>query len=282
MSSTQVTTTRILVDGRREERVAALDRGFTLGDGLFETIAVRAGTPRFWLAHIERLQEGCRRLRLPEAPAAALAQDAASLCTGEDDGTLRITWTRGLGSRGYAAPADPAPTRVLAFHPGAVSVPRPLALRWCDTRLALQPALAGIKHLNRLEQVLARAEWSDPAIDEGIMLASDGRVVECVAANLFLVGGGSLITPDLADCGVAGTMRRRVLATAATLGLDAAVRRVEAREVEAADEAFVTSALLGVAPVAAIADRRLPAPGPFTRRVAAEIARLEQAYEAWS
>lgn len=282
MSSSQATTPRIIVDGRREERVAALDRGFTLGDGLFETIAVRAGVPRFWSAHMGRLREGCRRLALPQPPVAALARDAATLCAGEPDGTLRITWTRGIGARGYAPAADPAPTRVAAFHPGALPAARTLALRWCDTRLALQPALAGVKHLNRLEQVLARAEWSDPAIDEGIMLASDGRVVECVAANLFLVADGMLITPDLADCGVAGTMRGRVLSAAATLGLNAAVRRVEVRDVETADEVFVTNAILGVAPVAAVTDRRLTAPGPCTRRVMAEIARLEQAYAAWS
>lgn len=280
MSRPQSTRPCILVDGAREERVAALDRGCTLGDGLFETIAVRAGTPRFWSAHVERLREGCRRLALPPPPVAALAHDAASLCAG--DGTLRITWTRGAGSRGYAPAADPVPTRVVAFHPGAAPAPRALALRWCDTRLASQPALAGIKHLNRLEQVLARAEWSDPAIDEGIMLAMDGRVIECVAANLFVVGEGILVTPDLADCGVAGTMRRRVLALAQTLGLDTAVRRVEVGEVEAADEVFVTNAVRGLAPVATIADRRLPAPGPLTRRLADALARQEQAYEAWT
>lgn len=272
----------MLVDGHPGERVAALDRGFTLGDGLFETIAVRGGVPRFWSAHMERLHEGCRRLSLPEPPVDALARDAAALCGATDDGTLRITWTRGVGARGYAAPADPVPTRVLAFHPGAVSAARALALRWCTTRLALQPALAGIKHLNRLEQVLARMEWSDPAIDEGIMLAGDGRVVGCVAANLFLVSGGALVTPDLAECGVAGTARRRVLSVAQGLGVDVAVRRVEADEVAAADEAFATSATRGVAPVGAIGDRRLPAPGALTRRVMSASARLEQAYEAWS
>lgn len=272
----------ILVDGRREHRVAALDRGFTLGDGLFETLAVRAGVPRFWSAHMERLCAGCRRLALPQPPLAALADDAAALCADAGDGTLRITWTRGVGARGYAPPAAPVATRVVAYHAGPVRPPRPLALRWCDTRLALQPALAGVKHLNRLEQVLARAEWTDPGIDEGIMRACDGRVVECVAANLFLVADGALVTPGLDECGVAGTMRRRVLSAAATLGLEAAVRRVEVREVETADELFVTSAVLGVAPVAMLADRRLPAPGPVTRGVTAAVAQLEEAYEAWS
>lgn len=276
------TTPSIVVDGHREDRVAALDRGFTLGDGLFETLAVRAGVPRFWSAHMERLCEGCRRLALPQPPQAALADDAAAVCADAADGTLRITWTRGVGARGYAPPAAPVPTRVVAFHPGPVRPPRPLALRWCDTRLALQPALAGVKHLNRLEQVLARAEWSDPGIDEGIMRAGDGRVVACVAANLFLVADGVLVTPDLGECGVAGTTRRRVLSAAAALGLEAAVRRVEVREVESADELFVTSAVLGVAPVATLAERRLHAPGPVTRRVTAAIAELEEAHEAWS
>jgi len=266
---------RILVNGCRDTCIDVRDRGFTLGDGLFETITVRAGRPRFWSAHMDRLAEGAQRLGLAPPPAQRLAHEAAGL-VGGDDGTLRITWTRGAAARGYAVRGEPTPSRVLTFHAGRPSPrTRPMRLRWCATRLALQPALAGLKHLNRLEQVLARAEWTDPAIDEGIVQAQDGRVVECVAANLFLVRGRGLSTPDLADCGVAGVVRRQVLALAEEMNLDPRVRRIQRDEVLDAEEIFVTNATLGIAAVGQVGEKRFGAPGPVT----VELARALEARE---
>lgn len=247
--------------------VDVTDRGFALGDGLFETIAIRDGEPRLWQSHVERLSEGCRRLGIPVPSTEGLRQELDRARDGAVSGTARITITRGSGPRGYAPPPRPAPTRVVAFFPstdGSSSKSR-FVLRWCQTRLALQPALAGIKHLNRLEQVLARAEWTDPTIDEGIMLATDGRVVECVMSNLFLVSDHTLVTPALDECGVSGVMRRHVLEAARRAGIDTEVRRVEPEEVKRACAVFVTNAVRGLVAVERIDELQYSADGPVVR-----------------
>ena len=259
---------RTLVDGMPSAQVAACDRGFTLGDGLFETVAVRAGRVRLWPEHGERLCEGCRRLGLPLPDLAVLAAELERLRGDEDDGTARITWTRGIGARGYAPPPQVRPTRVITWYPGLPPLPsRPLRLRWCATRLGENPALAGLKHLGRLEQVLARAEWDDPETDEGLMQSISGDVVECTSSNLFLVRDDTLVTPALDRCGVAGVVRRHVLGLAERCGIAVRIAPLAASEVAAADELFVTSATRGIAPVGQLAGRPLPAPGPLTRRL---------------
>lgn len=264
---------RTLVNGAECASVEVADRGFSLGDGLFETIAVRGGAPRFWQAHLDRLSEGCRRLAIPAPSYDDLASELASVLDGAAEGTLRITLTRGPGPRGYAPPADPSPTRVITFYPAATASAgkRFFTLRWCETRLALQPALAGIKHLNRLEQVLARTEWSDPSIDEGIMLATDGRVVSCVMSNLFLVMGETLVTPALDECGVSGVMRRQVLAIARASGLRAEIRRVEPDEAGRAHAIFVTNAVRGIVPVERIDDLQYSTDEPVVCQLAERL-----------
>lgn len=247
---------RILVDGREDTCISVTDRGFALGDGLFETVAIRAGAPRFWEAHVERLLEGCRRLAIPAPSIDVLGHEVDRVRDGAAWGTARITISRGVGPRGYAPPPKPVPTRVVTFFPAThQSTPKSrFVLRWCQTRLALQPALAGLKHLNRLEQVLARAEWDDPAIDEGIMLATDGRVVECVMSNLFLVIDSTLVTPALDESGVSGVMRREVLEAAMHSGIETEVRRVEPDELQRATAVFVTNAVRGIVAVERIGD----------------------------
>ncbi|MDX1609372.1 MAG: aminodeoxychorismate lyase [Halofilum sp. (in: g-proteobacteria)] len=263
----------ILVNGSATDQAPALDRGLALGDGLFETIAFRDGRPRHWREHAERLADGCRRLDLPQPDPEQLRAEAERARGTDPDGTLRITWTRGPGPRGYAPPVQPRPTRIVAWFPGLPAAPgRPLALRWCDTRLGENPALAGLKHLNRLEQVLARAEWDDPAIDEGVMCSSSGEVIECTSSNLFLVRDGRLRTPALERCGVAGVVRRRVLALAAEAAIPAAVEPLSPDDVRAADELFVTSATRGIAAVGRLGERAWSAPGPCTRRLQQALA----------
>lgn len=259
---------RTLVNGRAADSVSAFDRGLLLGDGLFETIAVRQGRIPLWPSHCERLERGCRALGLPVPDRDLIADEIEQVLADDAHGTLRLTLTRGLGPRGYAQPETIDPTRVITFHSSQPSATkRPLRLRWCEVRLGLQPALAGLKHLNRLEQVMARAEWSDPEIDEGIMQSLDGRVIECVAANLFLVRDAVLITPRIRDCGVAGVARRAVLTTAASLGLTIEERDVAPDEVMVADELFVTSSVRGIAAVRCVDDVSFTAPGATTERL---------------
>jgi 4-amino-4-deoxychorismate lyase len=194
-----------MINGEIKELFPATDRGLHYGDGLFETIAVINGRPTLWQAHMERLQCGCELLGIPLPDLQQLHEEASSLCSSEERVVLKLMITRGSGGRGYRPPQDVLSQRILFRYPWPDSpdLSHGIQLRVCQTPLACNPALAGIKHLNRLEQVLARAEWDDPAIHEGLMCDLDGRVKEGTMSNLFWVEDSQLFTPDLSRCGVA-------------------------------------------------------------------------------
>lgn len=266
-------TARILVNGVPTGSVSAGDRGLAYGDGLFETLALRTGTLRFVDAHLERLASGCARLGIPRPDGVQLRGQLAVVSDGVAHGVVKIILTRGSGPRGYAPPAVPEPTLIVSCHPGepGAGPAAPLRVRECATPVATSPALAGLKTLNRLEQVLARAEWRDPAIGEGLMRDADGWYVGGTAGNLFIVRAGTLLTPGLGRCGVRGIMRGVVLAAAARLGITAAEADLARTDLDGASEMFLTSALIGIAPVGEFDGRRL-ATGPVTRRLRTALA----------
>lgn len=242
-------TARVLVNGRDDTRVSAFDRGLLYGDGLFETIRFRRGVAPLWTRHMRRLRDGCARLGLPCPGVAALADEAQRVLTETGDAVVRITLTRGEGERGYAPPADPRATRIVAAHPVPV-IPADwyqagIRVRSCGLRLASQPRLAGLKHLNRLEQVLARAEWSDPGVVEGLLFDHDGRLISATAANVFGVRDGRLVTPALDQCGVAGVLRAELL----DVFPRTVVQEITRDEAMRMDELFVCSSVRGVLPV---------------------------------
>ncbi|WP_445003186.1 aminodeoxychorismate lyase [Halomonas mongoliensis] len=184
------------------------DRGAAYGDGLFETILVRDRRPLLWDEHLARLARGCHVLGIPMPAEHELAAPLAE--AGEGLAVLKLTLTRGSGGRGYRPPTDPAPRlrwQLSPFAPQESRWEEGVRIRHCRLRLGIQPLLAGLKHLNRLENVLARAEWSDDAIAEGLLCDGEGRLVEATAMNLFWQREGRLETPRLARCGVAGTLR---------------------------------------------------------------------------
>ena len=258
----------MLVDGRVQERVSALDRGLLYGDGLFETIRFVGGVAPLWPRHMQRLAHGCGRLRLPAPDCALLWREAQSATQDMASAVLRITLTRGVGQRGYAMPEAPCVTRIVAAFPmpatGVAACRDGVRLHLCETRLAEQPLLAGIKHLNRLEQVLARAEWSDPAIAEGLLCDLRGNAVSATAANLFAVIGGVPVTPRVDRCGVAGVLRAELLDVLP----DVQVRDLPLAECLAASELFLSSSVRGILPVQAVGDTVF-APGPVTRAMQA-------------
>ena len=258
----------ILVDGQPQDQVSAQDRGLLYGDGLFETIRFTGGVAPLWSRHMQRLARGCERLRLPVPDPALLWREALAMTQGMAQSVLRITLTRGVGARGYAMPTTPQATRVVAAFPlpalDAATYRDGLRLHLCETRLAEQPLLAGLKHLNRLEQVLARAEWSDPAITEGLLCDARGNAISATAANLFAVVDGAPVTPALDRCGVAGVLRAELLE---------ALPRVDVRDLPLAEclrasELFLSSSVRGILPVQAVADKVF-APGPVARAMQA-------------
>ncbi|WP_266181667.1 aminodeoxychorismate lyase [Dyella humicola] len=254
----------VLVDGVSVQTVSAFDRGLSYGDGLFETIRFVDGVAPLWSRHMQRLHESGERLRLPVPDAALLLREACVVAKGLDQAVVRITVTRGLGERGYAPPTLPQPTRIVAaFAAPAMAgdaYVHGICLRWCETRLARQPRLAGMKHLNRLEQVLARAEWSDPSITDGLQCDTDGNVIAATMANLFAVIDGVLVTPSVEHSGVAGVARAEILANRAA----AHVGDISRKDLLRADEVFLSSSVRGILPVQAV-DDTVYVPGPVTR-----------------
>lgn len=259
-----------LINGEALEVLSVQDRGLQYGDGLFETLAVRDGAPCHWPRHLRRLQRGCERLGLPAPDSRLLEAEAAQLCHGVSNGVLKIILTRGPGQRGYISPELVEPTRVLRVStlPEYPATHRTdgVVVTVCQTPLGLNPALAGIKHLNRLEQVLARAEWRDPAISEGLMLDLEGHVIEGTMSNLFVLHNGELVTPDLARSGVAGITRERIMELAIAQGLPLEVRPLTLDDVTHSDEFFICNSLIGIWPVKQLQQRNWH-PGPVTRQL---------------
>lgn len=252
----------MLINGEADGALDPRDRGLHYGDGLFETLDVRNGQPRHWQRHMARLERGCRRLMLPLPDVSLLEQEARNVCAGADRAVLKILWTRGPGGRGYAPGAADTPTRIVAQYP-APQYPQAyreegIRARWCRHRLGANPALAGIKHLNRLDQVLARSEWHDPQIAEAIVCDQGGKVISGTMSNVFLVRNGRLSTPDLTDCGIAGITRERILELAHAEGFGCSVTTVSPQELIDADEVFVCNSVNGVWQLRDLAQRQWP------------------------
>ena len=264
------------VDGRPATELPLGDRGLAYGDGLFETIAVRHGRAVMLPRHLARLAEGLRRLAI-DLDLVALETELQAFFAELGEGVAKLIITRGDGLRGYAPPQPARPRRILLGNPlpsyPAANAEQGVRLFSCRTRLAEQPLLAGLKHLNRLEQVLARGEWQDTGIAEGLMRDTSGRVIEGVFSNLFLVRDGVLLTAELSRCGVAGVMRAEVLEQAARLGIPCEIRDIGFDELLAADELFLCNSLYGIWPVRELASSVWPA-GPLTRKLQALIRSL--------
>jgi 4-amino-4-deoxychorismate lyase len=231
------------------------ERACQYGDGLFETVATVNGRPCLWRQHVDRLEMGCRRLSLPRPDVAALEAILDSLCRQHATRGVRVFWTAGRSERGYRRAPKAPPTGVVQPFPWAPGhALATLRLTRCSHRLSENPRLAGIKHLNRLDQVLARAEWDDPSIDEGLMLGQDGRIVCGTRSNIVLEKNGRLTTPDLGSAGVAGVVRQCLIEEGRRSANPVLVSRVTPEQLFTADAVYLTNALTGVARVGCIDD----------------------------
>lgn len=242
-----------LVDGEISDQVSAADRGLQYGDGLFEAIKVNGGKPRFWQGHMDRLNAGCKQLGLPVVPQEILLRELKTVCAGQPDCLVRIILTRGASGPGYGTTGAGEPNRVVSAHALPILLQDyatfGIQARLCELRLGIQPALAGTQHLNRLEHVLARAEWDDSSIQEGILLDHEDHVIGGINSNIFLVYSGRLLTPRLDRCGIRGVMRGAVL--------NAFRPRCEQRRLlldmlPEAQEVFVCNSMHGVLPITRI------------------------------
>jgi 4-amino-4-deoxychorismate lyase len=258
------------LDGVRVAAVPVPWTGLEQGDGVFETMAVVGGRVRLLDRHLARLAAGCARLRLPLPDATTLRAELAAAAGAPGAAVLKLIVARGRPGGGgegsarllYATGPRPRPA---AWWSEGVQVHR------CALRLAPSPALAGLKHLSRLELRLARAEWSDPAIADGLLLDVHGAVLCGTITNVFAVVDNAVVTPDTARGGVAGVMRAALLAAWRAAGRRVDVRELRADELERAAEVFLTNALVGAWPVRRLGERAY-APGPVVREAQAWVA----------
>jgi 4-amino-4-deoxychorismate lyase len=211
----------------------------------------------WWRDQYSKLAADCAALNLTCPEETGLLDEVRQVAEA-GEGVAKIMVTRGIGARGYAAPQGEAPTRVVLSAPlpphARRGSPEAIMARWCSLRLARQPRLAGVKHLNRLENVLARAEWDDAEIAEGLLCDDEGMVVGGVMSNLWWARGGTLFTPDVSRCGVAGVARARLLRAAERLAIPVRIDRSPPAAILAADEVMICNSVLGVRRIARLGD----------------------------
>ena len=258
-----------------------IDRAAAYGDGLFETIAIRNSKPRFWSMHSERLQTGCERLGLPcPTPEVLLSELETAIAVARIEteyAAAKLTVSAGSAGRGYRRDPNADPVIRISLHTAttlpAADYQNGIITRLCTTRLGVQPLLAGIKTLNRLEQVIARAEWDDENIFEGLLLDTDGRLICGTMSNVFIIRNSVLITPAITRCGVSGIMRRHLInVLQEEEGINIEVRDIAADELNSADEVFLSNSQFGILPVRACASLQW-AVGPSTRHAQNLVAR---------
>lgn len=256
-----------LINGSFDQTISVFDRGFSYGDGVFRTMKIRNGLPVSWPFHYQKLVADCAAIGIVCPSAELLMGDLQKLFEKElfsEDLTqvAKIIITRGEGERGYAPPVITVPTRVVIKSSlpqyAESNYDKGVQLHVCDIKLAAQPKLAGIKHLNRLENVLARMEWREEFIFDGLLLDQAGNVIECTMSNVFVRFGSELLTPDLSLCGVSGITRQRILGLGGVLGLNVGVKSLTLAQILQADEIIICNSLFGAFQVIQINNKTWP------------------------
>ena len=250
---------RVLINGEAVDTVPVTDRGLHYGDGVYETMAIENGQLQHWDRHQQRLIVGCYRLKLPIPDIKKVEREIDSVASDQTRAVIKIIVTRGQGGRGYKSPDKTITTRIVACYPypeyPADYWEQGVKIRLCNTPLGMNPALAGIKHCNRLEQILARNEWQDADIPEGLMLDGEQNVVEGTMSNLFISRNGGLVTPAITHCGVEGVMRGVTMDAARDQQIPLFVDTITVEDVANADEVFLTNSVIGIWPVRKFQDQ---------------------------
>lgn len=241
------------INGKQQQALAVSDRAVQFGDGCFTTARVLAGKVQWLPAHLRRLQQATQRLLIEHVDWRALEQEMVSAAAQQGEGVVKVIISRGSGGRGYSPAGCHSPVRMvsLSAYPAHYHQWRSTGVRLAlsPVRLGCNPLLAGIKHLNRLEQVLIRAQLEQTDADEALVLDTAGRLVECCAANLFWRTGTQVFTPQLTQAGVNGIMRQHIMALLAERGQPCKPVSVEMAALEHADEVLICNALMPVLPV---------------------------------
>ncbi len=247
----------IWVNGEHCDSLPVMDRGLQYGDGVWETLAVRQGKVMQRAAHLARLQRGVTALAIRGFEPDRLLQYMECAIEAVDhrhvNVVLKIIVTRGSGGRGYSPRGCDQPTYIVTLYPWP-DYPehfsrRGVDLMLCQTRLSRNSALAGFKHLNRLEQVLARSEVGQD-FQEGLVRDTADQIIEATMSNLFLVRDETrLVTPSLQNCGIEGIARSCIISVLLDMKVDVVVMPLTLEEVVQAKGLFLTNSIIKIWPV---------------------------------
>lgn len=241
------------VNGTEVDSVSLFDRGLNFGDGVFETMAYKYNQLCFWTKHWERLISGCDKLNINQPEERDVKNNILKLLAGQDDCTVKLIVTRGCTPRGYVYPDGLTPNYIILVFKTVPSnstyAESGVNVIYCKTPISENPVLAGIKHLNRLEQVLARNEWGNDSIQEGLMQNAHGDIIEGTMSNIFIVKNDSLYTPELSLSGIRGVIRAVILEIADKTGINIIETAITKEFMLEADEIFLTNSLIEIWPV---------------------------------
>ncbi len=247
-----------------------LDRGLHYGDGLFETIAIKSGQAELLTEHINRLKESCNKLKFINVDFSNITQEIINEAKKINKGIIKLIVTRGSGGRGYSIPDNMKATYLILQYPwpnySNSNWKNGVFVKKCDLVLAQQPCLAGMKHLNRLENIIAKMELISSEFIEGILCDSDNNVIEATSSNVFIVKDKQIFTPSLELCGVSGVMREQVIKRALDTQLKINIQLVPYKILLNADEIFLTNSIIGIWPVSKL-NERIYTNFPITRKI---------------
>ena len=244
----------VLINGAKQSKISIFNRNSQFGDGLFETCLVENKKILFWKNHFARLNRGCEQLKISRVDESVWLSDvkkALSLCS-YDRCVVKLILSRGESLRGYGFKDDIKPVRaVIVSELQKATFNHSFSLEYCQSGYDSNPKLAGIKHCNRLEQVLARAGLKS---DEGIMLDENHNVISVTQGNIYAIHDNILTTPKLDKCGVEGTRRAVILDLAKLLGIKVKVDTLSIKELDQADEVFISNSIIGIQSISEIGD----------------------------
>ena len=248
-----------LINGKAFDQIEVFDRALHYGDGVFETIAIQDGKVLCFDEHLNRLEKGCKKIKIPVQDKTIIKNEILSLIENTDRAVVKIIITRGQGGRGYKIPDNIESTRIISLFPwpdysSELSI-FGIKTKLCNYRYSNNPVLAGIKHLNRLEQILARAEWNNKEIIEGIVMNSDNYVIEGTMSNIFCILEKTLYTPDLSLCGIEGIVREKIINLAGKLKFKIEIKKITLDFLLNAEEIFMCNSLIGIWPINSIDEK---------------------------
>jgi 4-amino-4-deoxychorismate lyase len=267
---------RVSINGIETQHLPVMDRGIQYGDGLFETVAYKDGALQFWDEHIFRMKCGAEKLGIAFPGDEKYYQDIKNLLdqAPDENCVIKLLLTRGSATRGYRQAAISKPTRAALANPWPdyqedIITNQGIKIHVCKHPISTNPVLAGIKHLNRLDNVLARNEWGDE-FHEGLMSDTHGNVIEGTMSNVFFIKNGILLTPDLERCGVNGIIRNQILSIARENNIETHIRNINNDEIDSMDEIFITNSIIAIWPVKSVNDNQYSI-GNMTRNFETEL-----------